>query len=271
MSVKARKRLECALAWMLYEAKPKWTVSPKSGKKFQFKINFITLTLPAQQVHSDQEITNRCLGNVLDILKKKHSLVNYIWRAEAQSNGNIHFHLTTDVWIHYNDLRRYWNQSLELLGYVSSFEFKHKHRNPNSVDVHSVKHVKRLSSYLSKYMAKNRAFSCIGELRLIEGKLVEVLYGTDLYRSENADKKKGKVVGHILGGRIRPITSRLWYCSRSLSAKKNFKVSGDEYFFSDVESVIKQCEFRSYEGKFVTSLYGDFSPVVDFMVANKYN
>ena len=263
MSAKARKRIECALSWLLYMAKPKWAVSARTGKKFLFTINFVTLTLPAVQVHSDQEITKRCLGNLLDILSKKLQLKNYLWRAEAQANGNIHFHLTTDIYIPHADLRKWWNQSLELLGYVSSFELKHKHRNPNSVDVHSVKHVRRLSSYLSKYMAKNRSFPCIGELRLVNGKQIEILYGTDKYRNEQANKKEGKVIGHILGSRIRPITSRLWFCSRSLSAKKSFIVTGEDYRFEDVASLIKKCEFRRYDGEFVTSLYGNFAPVVD--------
>ena len=86
MSAKARKRIECALSWLLYMAKPKWAVSARTGKKFLFTVNFVTLTLPAVQVHSDQEITKRCLGNLLDILSKKLQLKNYLWRAEAQAN-----------------------------------------------------------------------------------------------------------------------------------------------------------------------------------------
>lgn len=264
ISMKGRKRLEKAIAWLLYYAKVKYVTDHETGKKFHFKINFITLTLPATQVHSDPEITNRCLGNFLEVCKKEVNLTNYIWRAEAQANGNIHYHLVTDCFIHYNNIRKWWNQSVELLGYVSAFEFKWKHRNPKTEDVHSVKHVNRLSSYLSKYMAKERAFACIGELRLIKGEPVEVLYGSQMYRSESANKKTGKVIGHILGGRIRLITSRLWMCSRSISRMKNIKIGEDEFIFSDLSSIINRTEKKVYQGEYVRSLYGDFTKVVDW-------
>lgn len=294
VSEKARKRIELALSWLLYLAKPKYISEGDTGKRFHFKINFITLTLPSEQKHSDQEITSKCLGNFLDVLKLKCKLEHYLWRAEAQSNGRIHFHLVTDKYIHYESIRKWWNQSTEILGYVSEFEKKIGHRNPNSTDVHSVKHVKRLASYLSKYMCKNRAFGCIGELRrvggvyknlsyslpiidkesleitgwiqkteraLVGGEVIEVLYGSKQYQSESADKKKGKVIGYVLGGLIRPIESRLWFCSRSLSSLKKLKVAGCDYEFTAIDELVSKVDARVYNGEFVCSLYGDFSSV----------
>lgn len=266
VSRKGQKRLEKALAWLIYFSKPKRMTDQETGRKFTFNINFITLTLSSKQVHSDQEITKVCLGSFLDKCRKMVGLTNYIWRAEAQANGNIHFHLVTDTYIHYNDLRKWWNQSQELLGYVSGFAHKHHHFNPNSVDIHSVKHVNRLSSYLSKYMSKERAFACIGELRQIKGEIVEVLYGSQQYRNEAANRKEGKVIGHVLGGRIRLIESKLWACSQSLSKCGNLKVMEDEYRFDSVVELINKCDYRQYKGEFVTSMYGDFKRVVDVLL-----
>lgn len=271
VSYKGRKNLEKNISWLMYLAKPKRVFCAESGKAFTFKINFITLTLPAHQQHSDQEITSRCLKNFLDVLRKNLKLENYIWRAEAQANGNIHFHLVTDIFVPYNDLRKWWNQSVELLGYVTEFEKKWKHKNPNSVDVHSVKHVSRLSSYLSKYMAKERSFSCIGELRMIKGELIEVLYGSTMYRMESANNKKGKVVGHVLGGRIRLIESKLWAASRSLTSLKNLKVSEDEIQFDKYANLIQAVDSRAYFGDFVSSYYGDFSPVCKKILFDRNN
>lgn len=261
VSKKAGQRLELALSWLLYHAKQKFVVDSVTGKRFSFKVNFITLTLPAKQVHSDQDISARCLGNFLDVIKKRVGVNHYIWRAEAQGNGNIHFHLVTDTYIHYEKIRQWWNQSVELLGYVSAFELSNRHRNPNSTDIHSVKHVKRLASYLSKYMCKNRAFSCLGELRIIKGELVEVLYGSKQYRKESADARVGKVVGHVLGGKIRPIESKLWYCSRSLSSQKKIIVSGHDFEFDDIDNLVSKVDARMYQTEYVHSLYGDFSEV----------
>lgn len=259
--MKGRKRLEKAITWLIFGAKNKRITDMQTGKTFTFKINFLTLTLPATQQHSDQEITSRCLKNFLDVCRKNIDLTNYIWRAEAQANGNIHYHIVTDKYIHYNDLRKWWNQSLELLGYISAYEKKWKHRNPNSVDVHSVKHVDRLASYLSKYMAKERAFSCIGELRMVKGVVKEILYGSTEYRNESANRKNGKVIGHVLGSRIRLIQSKLWAASRSVSSMKNIKIGEDENRFSKVAQDILDVDSRLYVGAFVNSYYGDFSDV----------
>jgi len=271
MSNKARKRIEKCIAWIIYGAKVKHVTDHETGKRFSFKINFITLTLPAIQVHSDSDITNKCLGNMFDVMKKRAGLNNYIWRAEAQANGNIHFHIITDTFMHYNDLRKWWNQSLDILGYIDAFQLKWRHRNPNSIDVHSVKHVSRLSSYLSKYMAKEKSFACIGELRLIDGKQVEVLYGSKIYRAENAGKKTGKVIGHVLGGRIRQITSRLWMPSRELGKKANLKVAADEEVFQAIDEMIWHSNKHTYRGEFVTSHYGDFSHVIDWLTEYSHN
>lgn len=257
ISYKASKRIELALSWLLYKAKPKYVTDFETGKRFMFKINFITLTLPSKQLHSDQEIKSKCLNNFLAVCRKKFNLSNYMWRAEAQANGNIHFHLVTDKYIHYKELNRLWNQSINLLGYVDRFHEKFKHRTPPSTDVHSVKHVKRLVSYLSKYFAKNKAFGCIGELRELNGNQFEVLYGSKQYKAEEANKKLGKVVGHVLGGLIRKVEGRQWFCSQSLSCLKPMQIDQTMYEWQTLEEVLRATSMRRYEGRYVYSFYGD--------------
>lgn len=208
-------------------------------------------------MHSDEEIKQICLKNFIDRLARSHGLQHYIWRAEAQANGNIHFHLTTDVYVHYKEVRRVWNESVELLGYVSEYERIWHHRDPNSTDIHSVKHVKKLVYYLSKYMAKNRSFPCIGELRLIKGEVREVLYGTDRYRMEEANKKEGKVIGHVLGEKVRNIEGRLWFCSRSISKLKGIKVNEETFDFCCISNLIQSNMLKEYNGEHVTMFFGD--------------
>lgn len=257
MSLKARKRIEVALQWLLFISKPKRISAADTGKSFSFKVNFITLTLPSPQQHTDEEIKQVCLKNFLDRMAKTHGLNNYIWRAEAQANGNIHFHLTTDTYIHYNTIRKVWNDCVELLGYVSRYEEKWHNRNPNSTDVHAVKHVKNLAAYLSKYISKHREFTCIGELRNIKGEVIEVLYGTDAYRREDANQKVGKVIGHVLGGRVRRITGRLWMCSRSLSKMKGVRVDEETFDFVSIQDLIQKGDLREYQGEFCNVFFGD--------------
>ena len=106
------------------------------------------------------------LRKFIDNCRYKYGLKNYVWKVEAQKNGNIHAHFTTDTFIHYRDLLKTWNKILEKEGLIDEFEKEHKHRNPNSVDVKSVKSVKSIASYMAKYMCKNDESK-----RIIKGRL----------------------------------------------------------------------------------------------------
>lgn len=257
ISKKANAKIERAISYLLFNAKPKSVMEHTTGKRFTFLVNFITLTLPAQQMHSDNEIKKVCLNNFLTVARK-NGLKNYVWRAEAQpQTGNIHFHITTDHFIHYNSIRKWWNQSVNLLGYLELFKAKFHHDNPNSTDVHSVKHIRKLASYLSKYLGKNKSFPCIGELRLIDGKPTEFLYGSPEYKSEAGGKKKGKVIACILGSRVRPITGRLWGCSESLSKIKPLVFNGEMWNVAAISEVAKHGEFHFHRSQWADSYFGD--------------
>lgn len=197
ISHKAKKNIQSAIDWLCEVAKTKTIIRTADNSKFDFRINFVTMTLASNQFyttesgekklrHSDQKIKSECLAPFLDILREKYKVKNYVWRAEAQRvTGNIHFHLLTDKFIHWKSIRDEWNKCQERLGYVSRFEEKHGHRDPNSTDIHSVKKIRKLGAYLSKYMAKD---------------------------SEKA----------------RPIAGRNWFLSQSLSAVDSLKIMIDE-------------------------------------------
>lgn len=156
MSRLAKKRIENVLFnwistiqfYLLYTGK-----SQDSIKKF---LRFVTLTLSAQQIHSDSEIKKKCLFPFLQLLRDRYGVKNYIWKAEKQKNGNIHFHLILDKYISNRNLQMYWNRYQENLLYISRFEKRLHHRNPPSSEITSVRKLNRISWYLSKEMAKQQ-------------------------------------------------------------------------------------------------------------------
>ena len=163
----AKKKLKRAISLMVASAKDKEAPNFKTGGTFKFKVNFITLTLPGPQGKiSDKEIKKHCLDNWIKRAKRKHKLNSYVWRAERQKNGNLHFHIITDTWIHYEKIRNDWNDVCNHFGWIDKFEAQHGHRNPNSTDVHAVWKVKNLTQYFIKYMSKNSP-----EQDVIQGKL----------------------------------------------------------------------------------------------------
>lgn len=188
LSKQALKRLKNAIEYFLLINKKSNGKSSYSGSQFDKKITFITLTLPSKQIHSDNEIKSKCLNQFLIELSKYHKVSNYVWRAEYQKNGNIHFHILTNKYIFWNDIRNRWNRIINKLGYVDRYRTElteyHKNgfqvradllktwpadkqyqaylkglktdwNNPNSVDIHGIKNILNLSSYLTKYLTKN--------------------------------------------------------------------------------------------------------------------
>ena len=126
----------------------------KIKEKDRKRLTFVTLTLAASQEHSDNQIKRSLLDNFILTLKRKFRVKNYVWRAELQKNGNIHFHFVLDTYIHYLRLRKIWNNIQEKLNYVSRFEQKYGHRDPNSTDVRAVRTSTLVGVYISKYVTK---------------------------------------------------------------------------------------------------------------------
>jgi hypothetical protein len=167
MTAGSKRRIKKAVQLLIASSVWKSAINPKTGKAFKFRVNFITLTLPAAQGNiSDSEIKKECLEPWLRQMRNKFKMKNYIWKAERQANGNIHFHITADVFVPYYSIRDSWNNQLAKLGFIDSFKEKHGHRNPNSTDVHSVQDIENLPGYLMKYMAKES-----DGLKPIEGKM----------------------------------------------------------------------------------------------------
>lgn len=165
ISFKAERRIKNAIDWLLEITPKKKFYAAKWKKYYEFKINFITLTLASRQEHNDNKIKQHLLNQFLIECKRRWGVNNYIWRAESQKNGNIHFHICTDRFIPWLELRNTWNRIQNKLGYVDRFHVKHGHHNPNSTDIHSIKRIKNIAAYLAKYCTKN------SDHRAITGKL----------------------------------------------------------------------------------------------------
>lgn len=149
-----RRKLRRAMEWLVASSQKKRVYSKATGSYWYFRLNFVTLTLSSPQIHCDKLIKRECFDKFVQAMKNSFKGVRYIWRAEAQLNGNIHFHLTTDKYIPYAWLRNVWNKMQNKLGYVDRFAALHGHDNPNSTDVHSIKSVKNIAAYIAKYCTK---------------------------------------------------------------------------------------------------------------------
>lgn len=116
---------------------------------------FVTLTLSSSCYHSDRVVKREVLKPFLRIMREKYNCENYVWKAERQQNGNIHFHLIFDKYISKEALQQTWNNCQNNLGLIDEFEKKFKYRNPPSTHIEIVSNSEQCDSYIAKYITKN--------------------------------------------------------------------------------------------------------------------
>lgn len=150
-----KKRMKKAITLLLQSTPYEWKLNPATGKQIHHKVSFITLTTPQ---HENSLNGKWCHKNLLEpmlrILRNKYQMKSYIWKIELQENGQVHYHLTSDIVINHTNLRNHWNNLLNKHDMLEQFRDKYGHTNPNSTDIHSVKKVKNLEAYLVKYITK---------------------------------------------------------------------------------------------------------------------
>lgn len=119
-----------------------------------FTISFVTLTISDEVIRPHREVMKSCLEPMLRWLRGKGA-TSYIWKAELQARGQIHYHLTLNVFIHWQEIQNQWNKLQKKAGYLNTFARKEGHFRPNSTDVHAVHKLKDIEAYLCKYIVKS--------------------------------------------------------------------------------------------------------------------
>lgn len=149
----AEKRLRKAISLLLQSSPERIIYNPVSNSHHPFTINFITLTCSDSTIRQHKELQKTLLEPFLR-WQRGRGATSYIWKMELQQRGQPHYHITTNQFIHFQEIRDYWNNLQRKAGYLDSYARKTKHFNPNSTDVHAVKDVQDLEAYLVKYIVK---------------------------------------------------------------------------------------------------------------------
>jgi hypothetical protein len=214
--------------------------------------------LPSKQQHPDTEIINTCLNSLLLELKKYYSVKNYVWRAEKQKNGNLHFHILIDKFVYWSELRERWNRIINKLEYVDSYRnfLKEFHKsgfkvradllknwdeqaqrlayqkgksndfaNPNSVDIHSTKKIRNIRKYLTKYMTKN----------------------------EQKEQESQR-----LDNEFKQQTGRIWGCNHELSNIEGYRTDIDNECGQELKNLESTGKLYVYRSTYFSVYYLDY-------------
>lgn len=231
LSLGAKKRMAKAITLLVSSSKRKWIFNEVSKRYFFHRLSFITLTVsdPTKKL-TGKEAYQKLLSHFLQWLRRTKSVTTYLWKAELQENGQIHYHITTPAFINYQEIRDKWNNLQRKVGLITNYRstmmefhkdgFKVRHdllkkwpydkqlaaykkgmaedwQHPNSTDIHSVRKVNDMSAYMVKEICKS---------------------------VQNGDSIGGKV----------------WDCSENLKASKYFSIVMENHHADFIQKEVKE-------------------------------
>jgi len=151
----AKKRLTKAIDLMCQASKWKKVKSCITGRWINHRLSFITLTISSQDNITAQQGYDKVFKHFLQWLRRTAKVTTYVWKAEFQERGQLHYHITTPSYIDYRIIRTKWNVLQKQAGWLKQYHEEHGHYDPNSTDIHAVKKRDWIIPYIIKEFIKS--------------------------------------------------------------------------------------------------------------------
>lgn len=303
----AARKIKAALNMLVYIADDKPLYPNDKDCKLFFKVNTITLTLPAKQIHTDEQIKSLILDPFIKSCKYHFSMSNYFWKAEVQENGNIHFHLETDCYMDKDKLRHLWNHQLNRYGIIDAYRQnqieKHKdgfYYNKNQYFLHYKTGLKTKIDYQTQKKAYDKAVAnnwsdpntttirAIVDVNNLAAYLIAYLSKKDLWKKEITKSERDDIermekenvpLGLIQSKHAccvkRSISGKIWDCSKKLKKTglkvENVNIYQDELNYmleNEVEKVLYNEHCTVFIKKFAFQKM--YPPALAELISNHY-
>lgn len=246
VTASTKKRIETAVDIFLQMAPKRTIYNPVTQRNQQFQLSFITLTISAHDPIEASE-GNKALKVWLQHFKRpwhkrkmSEQMSTYLWKAELQERKQLHYHIVTNAWLHFVEIRRVWNDLQKARGWTQDYCKLKGHHDPNSTDVHSIYKIRDVRRYLSKY---------IGKQQFIESP---------------ANPEAGFPALKI------PVAldAKVWGCSEDLKGKKRFSAPMDKWTWISMQAGEQESLLRKFETehcKFYDLKDPDKNPTTNFL------
>lgn len=122
----------------------------KDGRLVPFRQGFLTLTLPGVALADHKAIKKQILDPFFTYARNVLGLKDYVWTAELQDRGEIHFHVLVNQFLDKKRIREAWNRTCERSGIVAMSTGKQK----PSTEIEAVKSYNGSKAYAAKYLGK---------------------------------------------------------------------------------------------------------------------
>lgn len=153
----SKKRMLTALDLLVQRAPIQHVYSDTLDSFFKFRLNFVTLTLTnSAHTVSASEASKSLLEPWLRYFRRKFNMKDYLWKAELQQNGQIHYHLATRTYLPHRYVRWKWNNLAKKEGLLVEYVKQYGNYNPPSTEVKSILSVRDAKSYIAKEFAKKQ-------------------------------------------------------------------------------------------------------------------
>lgn len=236
-----RKRIATAVDIFLQISPIRIIHNPITNRQQKFQLSFITLTIsqsepvPASEGHKALKIFLQHFKKPWHRRKLSEQMKTYVWKAEIQKRGQLHYHITTNTFLHAIEIRRIWNDIQRRRGWLDEYHQKLGKWDANSTDVHGVYKIGDIGRYLTKYIAKQEFRQCAANPEAGFPMLLEPIR----------------------------LDAKVWGCSEDLKGKKRFSCNMDKWTWLSIQAAqmegharLYECErakFYSFEGKEVST------------------
>lgn len=138
-----------AVGWLWIRSRNR-DVSYGEGKRMKFRQGFLTLTLPGVATADHKAIKNKVLDPFFTYCRNRMGLSDYVWTAELQDRGEIHFHAIINTFMDKDRVRAAWIRACENSGIVTMSSAGNK----PATEIEKCKSYNGSKSYAAKYLGK---------------------------------------------------------------------------------------------------------------------
>ncbi len=184
----------------------------ENGKVIKnFTLSFITLTIhEPRRVITGKEAHKNCLEPFLQWLRRQHGINTYLWKAEHQKRGQLHYHITCTSYIPCKEIHLKWNELCAKAGYLDEY-FKVKgHYHAPSTQIKKVWKENNIAAYMKKEFVKayqneksiqGKVWDCSRNLKgndyyTVVCEADKIYYTRELYALSKAGNIKFKLTDH---------------------------------------------------------------------------
>ncbi len=233
------KRIKRAINLLIMSSPKRRIYNPIIQKEHDFQLAFLTLTVSAKSSFlTAKDGYDRLLSHFLQWMRRTKKVKSFVWKAELQQRGQIHYHITFNIFIPHEEIRKKWNELQRREGLLDEYFEEKNHYEPNSIDIHSVQKIENLAGYMVKYMAKDQDSDPVMKADAAGEMPVEAAsaWGSILSCYPENTVDKCRTIGKV------------WDCSSNLKGLKYFNTVMNDAHEWTLSEAVKQGVARTVEG-----------------------